>query len=245
MHPRITVASLQQMKRDSRKIAGVVVYDHPMARIVDRAGVDLVSVGDSVGVNMWGHSSGNEVTLQEMVIVCSAVRRGVSRALVSCDIPPSARDVLSAARALVNDGGAAMVKVEAEPAAVRAMVDAGINVWAQIDGGSQSAAAAEVTRLVHVAQLYEDAGASMIDFRHSGPMAGAAVTEAVAIPVLGGLGGGPWLDGRVRAVANAIGYNAAALDIHADRYANVARTAFDAITAYAADVRAGRQIKGK
>jgi 3-methyl-2-oxobutanoate hydroxymethyltransferase len=62
--------------------------------------------------------------------------------------------------------------------------------------------------------------------------------------VLGGLGGGPWLDGRVRAVGNAIGYSAAALDDAVDRYANVARLTLDAISAYAADVRAGRQIKG-
>jgi 3-methyl-2-oxobutanoate hydroxymethyltransferase len=67
----------------------------------------------------------------------------------------------------------------------------------------------------------------------------------VSIPVIGGLGGGPWLDGRVRAMANAIGYSAAALDDQADRYANVARIALDAIASYADDVRAGRQIRGK
>ena len=62
--------------------------------------------------------------------------------------------------------------------------------------------------------------------------------------MLGGLGGGPWLDGRVRAIGNAIGYTAAALDDDVERYANVARIALDAITAYAADVRAGQPIKG-
>ena len=70
------------------------------------------------------------------------------------------------------------------------------------------------------------------------------MTKTVSIPVLGGLGGGPWLDGRVRAIGNAIGYTAAALDDGVERYANVARMTLDAITAYAADVRAGRQIKG-
>jgi 3-methyl-2-oxobutanoate hydroxymethyltransferase len=70
------------------------------------------------------------------------------------------------------------------------------------------------------------------------------VTAAISIPVLGGLGGGPWLDGRVRAIGNAIGYTAAALDDGVERYANVARLTLDAITAYAEDVRAGRQIKG-
>ena len=88
------------------------------------------------------------------------------------------------------------------------------------------------------------AGASLLDFTNSGPVAGPAATEAVSIPVLGGLGGGPWLDGRVRAIGNAIGYTAAALDDDVERYANVARTTLEAIAVYAADVRAGRPIKG-
>src|SRR5205809_3921425 len=83
----MTIQTLQQMKRDGRKIVGVVVYDYPMAQIVDRAGVDIVSVGDSVGVNVWGQASEADVTLEQMVLVCQAVRRGVTHALVSCDIP--------------------------------------------------------------------------------------------------------------------------------------------------------------
>jgi 3-methyl-2-oxobutanoate hydroxymethyltransferase len=94
------------------------------------------------------------------------------------------------------------------------------------------------------AQLLEKGGASLLDFTNSGPVAGPAVVAAVSIPVLGGLGGGPWLDGRVRAIGNAIGYSAAALDDSVERYANVARTTLDAIATYAGDVRAGRQIKG-
>src|ERR1700682_4254549 len=87
MDGKVTLRSLQQMKRDGRKIVAVVAYDYQMAQIVDRAGVDIVSVGDSVGVNLWGHASELEVTLDEMVLVCKAVRRGVTRALVSCDFP--------------------------------------------------------------------------------------------------------------------------------------------------------------
>ena len=75
-------------------------------------------------------------------------------------------------------------------------------------------------------------------------VAGAEVARSVSIPVLGGFGGGPWLDGRIRMAHAAIGYSAAGLDDPPDTYANVARTAFDALTAYAADVRAGRQIRG-
>ena len=75
------------MKRDGRKIVAVVVYDYPMAQIVDRAGVDLVSVGDSVGVKSVGHASELDVTLEQMLLACTAVRGGVGGALVSCDIP--------------------------------------------------------------------------------------------------------------------------------------------------------------
>ena len=75
------------MKRDGRKIVGVVAWDTEIARIADRAGMDLISVGDSVGMNLWGHATDVEVTVDEMLICCKAVHRGVTRALVSCDIP--------------------------------------------------------------------------------------------------------------------------------------------------------------
>ena len=245
MDAKITIASLQQMKRDGRKIVGVVVYDHQMAKIVDRAGVDIVSVGDSVGMNMWGQESESDVTVEQMLVACKAVTRGVARALVSCDVPGSAENAVAAARTLAVDGGAAMVKIEADATTVRAVVDAGVPVWAQISGQGAGGGGQDVAGIVREALALEDAGASLIDFRHSGPVAGAAVAQAVSIPVIGGLGGGPWLDGRVRAIVNAIGYTAAALDDNAERYANVARVALDAVSAYAQDVRSGRQVKGK
>src|SRR5258705_9615472 len=99
MSEKITIPALQQMKRDGRKIVGVVVYDYQMAQIVDRAGVDIVSVGDSVGVNMWAREDEGDVTLDEMLLACRAVRRGVKRALVSCDVPGGIHDVVGAARA--------------------------------------------------------------------------------------------------------------------------------------------------
>jgi 3-methyl-2-oxobutanoate hydroxymethyltransferase len=101
-----------------------------------------------------------------------------------------------------------------------------------------------IERLIKEARRLEDAGASLLDFTNSGPVAGPAVAAAVKIPVLGGFGGGPWLDGRVRMVNAAIGYPASALDSEVENYANVARIAFDAVNAYSADVRAARQIKG-
>jgi len=265
----VTIPALQQMKRDGKKIAGVVAWDYPMARIADRAGVDLVSVGDSVGVNLWGHSNPLEVTLDEMLVVCKAVRRGVKRALVSCDLPfgPLQQGVDSALRAairLVKEGGADLVKLDGAadfPESVCAVVRAGIPVFAQfgitpqtalkfgIAYGAQSAPGAQAppemtAQLVDEAKLLEEAGASMLDFTNSGPAAGAAVVKAVKIPVIGGFGGGPWLDGRVRLAHTAIGYAEKWLDAKTETYANTARASLEAFTALIADVRAGRQIKG-
>jgi 3-methyl-2-oxobutanoate hydroxymethyltransferase len=257
---KVTIPSLQQMKRDGRKIVGVVVYDYQMAQVVDRAGVDIVSVGDSVGVNMWGQASELDVTLDQMLLACKAVRRGVARALVSCDFPfgPLQQGTDAAVRAatmLVKDGGADMVKVDAAPEfteAVRAMTRTGIPVWAQFRGqaagGSRQSAVGRgkgTDELIAEAKILEGTGASLLDFTYSGPVAGPAVTGAVSIPVIGGLGGGPWLDGRVRALVHAIGYMAGALDDSTERYANVARTTLDAIATYAEDVRAARQIRGQ
>ena len=190
----LTVADLHAMKREGRKIAAVVCWDSGTAQVADDAGVELVSVGDSVAAS-----------LDELLVFCRAVRRGVRRALVSCDLPDPS---VEAARRLV-DAGADLVKVEGVEH-VRELAAAGIPVFAQIE------ASAEAKRM-------EDAGAALVDFRHSGPAAGAEAVAAVSIPVLGGLGGGPWLDGRVRAVH---------------------RLLDDAVAAYADDVRAGRPVKG-
>ena len=98
--------------------------------------------------------------------------------------------------------------------------------------------------LVAEAKRLEQAGAALLDFTNSGPVAGPEVTRAVGIPVIGGAGGGPWLDGRVRMAHAAIGYAARTLDDKPDSYAHVARVTLDALTAVAEDVRAGRPIKG-
>lgn len=265
----VTLPALQQMKRDGRKIVGVVAWDYQIAQIVERAGVDIVSVGDSVGMNLWGHPNALEVTMDEMVVVCKAVRRGVKRALVSCDFPfgplqQGTQAALGAAVRLVKEAGADMVKLDGAaefPDAIRAIVRAGIPVFAQMGitpqtaprygieyatllKGATQVPAQMTTRLVQEAKLLEETGASLIDFTSSGPVAGPEVVRAVSIPVIGGLGGGPWLDGRMRMAHAAIGYAASTLESKTETYANVARITLDAITAYAEDVRAARQIKG-
>jgi 3-methyl-2-oxobutanoate hydroxymethyltransferase len=269
MDATVTIPALQQMKRDGQKSVGVVAWDYQIARIADRAGVDFVSVGDSVGVNLWGHANPLEVTLDEMLVCCKAVRRGVTRALVSCDFPygPLQEGVDSALRAairIVKESGADMIKLDGAaefPEAVRALVRAGIPVFAQfgltpqtalkygVSYSAQSSPGAQATvemtaKLVEEAKMLEDAGASLLDFTNSGPVAGAAVVQAVKIPVIGGFGGGPWLDGRVRMAHTAIGYAEKWIDAKTETYANTAKAALDAFSALIGDVRAGRQIKG-
>jgi len=188
------IAALQAMKREGRKIVCVVAWDEGTARALDEAGVDLVSVGDS-----------GAATFDELLVFCAAVRRGAPSAVVSCDLPEPS---VHAAQRLVA-AGADLVKVEGVDN-VRAIVAAGVQVFAQISSAAE-------------AEAMEDAGAALIDFRHSGPAAGAEAVAAVSIPVLGGLGGGPWLDGRVRAVYKLLD---------------------DVLAAYADDVRAGRPVVG-
>ncbi|HTS40139.1 MAG TPA: 3-methyl-2-oxobutanoate hydroxymethyltransferase [Xanthobacteraceae bacterium] len=266
---KVTVEMLQHMKSDGKKSVGVVAWDTPLASIADRAGVDFVSVGDSVGVNLYGRDDPLDITMDEMLVVCKAVRRGVARALVSCDFPygPLQQGVeiaLAAARRLVKEGGADMVKLDAAadfPDAVRAIVAAGIPVFAQfgitpqtaaqhgIPYAAQNAPGAQVSpamtaKLVEQAKLLESCGAALLDFTNSGPVAGAAVVAAVKIPVIGGFGGGPWLDGRVRLAHTAIGYGTKWLDSKTETYSNTAKASLAAFGALVDDVRAGRQIKG-
>jgi 3-methyl-2-oxobutanoate hydroxymethyltransferase len=173
-----------------------------------------------------------------------------------------------AAVRLVKEGGADIVKLDGAaefPDAVHALVRAGIPVFARFGLTPQTALQlgipyraltapgacvppALTARLVEQARLLECAGAALLDFTNSGPAAGTAVVKAVAIPVIGGFGDGPWLDGRMRLAHAAIGYAEKWLDsktaAETGTYANVARTSLDAITALIADVRAGRQVKG-
>src|SRR5918992_1011860 len=187
----VTIPVLQQMKRDGKKSVGFVAWDYQIALIAERAGADFVSVGDSVGVNLWGHSNPLEVTVDEILVCCKAVRRALTRTLLSCDIPfgPVQEGVDSALRAairIVKEGGADMVKVDAAS-----------------------------------------------DF--------PAVVKAVKIPVIGGFGGGPWLDGRVRLAHTAIGYAARWIDSKSDTYFNGAKATLTAFEALIADARAGKQ----
>lgn len=265
---RMTVPRIQAMKSEGTKSVCVVAWDYQMARIADRAGVDIISVGDTVGLNLWGHANPLEITMEEMLVVAKAVRRGTTRALVSCDFPfgPLQEGPDAAVRAairLVKEAGVDVVKLDGAsdyPEAVAAVAKAGIPVFAQfgitpqtalhygVDYASMAAGDAVVPgemldEFVAQARLLEDAGASLLNFTNSGPVIGPAVVESVRIPVLGGMGGGPWLDGRIRMITAAIGYHASNIDDEKDTYANVARITLEALEQYGRDVRAAVQIR--
>jgi 3-methyl-2-oxobutanoate hydroxymethyltransferase len=209
-----TILELQNLKQRGRKIVGLVTWDYSMARAADRAGVDIISVGEIPRVQLQDQMP-QEINLDELLVVCAAVRRGVTRALVSVDLPAHEQNVAAALR--LQKCGAEMVKLIGSAELVRGVVRAGVPVLAEFHGGKD-----ETPMLVDHARRLEDAGASLLDFRHSGPAAGEAVARAVRIPVIGGPGAGPWLDGC---------------------YASFAQITLEGLSAYAQDVRSGKQAR--
>jgi 3-methyl-2-oxobutanoate hydroxymethyltransferase len=264
---KVTIPDLHAMKRAGDKIFGVVAWDTHMAAIADRVGVEIVSVGDTVGKNMWGRDTIMDISMDEMITVTRAARAGVKRALFSADFPYGPLQegwAVEAAVRFVKEAGVDMIKLDGAaeyPEVVEALTRAGIPVWAQFgltpqtalalgipyenQAGAENAEPGMAERLVAEAKMLADAGAVLLDFTNSGPVIGPQVVAAVDIPVIGGFGGGPWLDGRVRLAQAAVGYNVAAIDKEPDSYANVARVIHDALGACASDVRAARQIKGQ
>ena len=263
---KVTVPSLQAMKAAGEKSVCFVAWDYQMAQLADRAGAEIVSVGDTVGVNLWGHPHPLKITMAELLVAAKAVRRGVKRALLSADFPfgpLQEGDAVKAAIRMVKEAGVDLVKLDGAsdyPEAVEAITRAGIPVFPQFGitpqtslkyGIEYSAASAArvpdemLEELVAQAKRLESAGAVALNFTNPGPVVGPAVVEAVGIPVLGGFGGGPWLDGRIRMVTAAIGYNAANVDHEPDTYANVARVAYDALVECAGDIRGAMKLRGQ
>jgi 3-methyl-2-oxobutanoate hydroxymethyltransferase len=245
------------MKRDRKPIVGVVVYDYQGAQIADRAGADIVSLGDSVGHTYLGHENQDAITIDELLMFARAVRRGVKNALFSCDMPfgsyqVSDEDAVRNAIRLVKEGGADCVKVEvrrAQAHLVEAIARAGIPVFAQFGitpqtsahvGGWESGAQVIEADLVETARAVEAAGASMIDLTRGGA-ATRAVTEAVHIPVIGGIGSDERCDGHIRTLFRMAGMGANTLDSSERQpYGHSAKVLFDSITAYAGDIRSGK-----
>ncbi len=258
---KITVERLREMKREGRKIAAVLAYDFRTLQILDRSDVDVALVGDSAGVNIFGHDDAAETTTEELALLCRGAVRAVHRALLLVDLPPATYDG-RAERAVAHarrfqDLGVDGVKVEApagQELIVEAIARAGIPVLAHFgatpsqhtEPGGFEAARARIgdDQLVDQARLLERAGAFALDLT----MGGAAtkrVVEAVEIPVLGGRGTTADSDGQFLQINRLVGWSAAAIEDGVERYAHLGRSLRDALNSYAADVRAGKLALGR
>jgi 3-methyl-2-oxobutanoate hydroxymethyltransferase len=259
---KVTVPVLQQMKRDGRKIAAVLAADFRSLEIIDRSAVDIVLIADSAGVNIFGHRSPKETTMEELLLLCRGAGSAVKRPFLLADLPfgacfPAIEDAVRNSVRLVKEGGADGVKIESDRESiptVAAISRAGIPVMSHIGptpqlqarfGGFEEARGKiGDDELVDLAREMEKAGAFALDLTMGGD-ATRRVVDAVKIPVLGGRGTSAESDGQFLQLNRLAGWNASALDNDIPRYANLAQALLDAVNAYAADVKAGNLGKGR
>lgn len=254
-----TILDLQARKNSGQKIVATTAYDVLFGRLVDAAGVDVVLVGDSLGMVIAGLESTRQVTLDQMIWHCAAVRRGVRRALLIFDMPwmtyqvSAVEAVRNAGRALAETNATA-VKLEGASAsslaAVRACVDAGIPVMGHIGFTPQSDTALSgprvqgraddaADRLMSDALALQEAGCFALVLELMPTQLSASIATALRIPVIG-IGAGPGCDGQILVLPDLIGLNEGFSPKFLRRYADVAGIVKSAVGTYADDVRAGR-----
>lgn len=241
--------------KNRRKLAMVTAYDTPSARIVDRAGVDMVLVGDSLGMVMLGRKDTLSVTLDEMIHHCRAVVQGMHHALVVADMPfmtyePGPDTALSNAARLVRESGVRAVKLEgAFLPQIRALVGAGIPVMghigltpqrsAQLGGFKVQGKRAEAARqLLDEAAALEDAGCFAIVLEAIPAPLAAAITARVSVPTIG-IGAGADCDGQVLVLHDMLGLYSEFTPRFVKRYAELGTLMEQAVRGYAEEVRSG------
>lgn len=253
----ITVPDIRALKGGGRKIVMLTAYDHPTARLLDAAGVDVLLVGDSVGNNVLGYDSTLPVTMEEMLHHTRAVRRGTRRALVVGDMPYMSfqsghRDAVRNAGRFLKEGGASAVKLEGgrkRAGLVRALLDAEIPVMGHVGllpqsvnlmGGYrvQGRRVDEARALVEDAAALEEAGVFAIVLEGVPEAVGRAVTEAVGVPTIG-IGAGRFCDGQVLVFHDLVGLNEGPLPRFARRYARIGEEIASATRRFIDDVRGG------
>jgi 3-methyl-2-oxobutanoate hydroxymethyltransferase len=242
-----TFADLADMKRRGDRVTMITAYDAPSARIADAAGVDVILVGDSAAI-----------TVDEMLTLARAVRRGATRAPIVVDMPFGSYQV-SDESALVNairfvkEAGVDAVKLEGAGAMLRrvgALIDAGIPVMGHIGltpqsvkllGGykPQGRTAAKAQRLIDDARALERAGCFAIVLEAVPEPVAARVMRAVAIPTIG-IGAGRFCDGQVLVWHDILGLTEGHVPRFVKRYADIGSQIRQAVEAYVGDVRAGR-----
>ncbi len=252
---QVRVPDLEAKKRRGEKIVMLTAYDYTMARLLDRAGIDVLLVGDSLGMVVLGHETTLPVTLDAMVHHTKAVSRGARRALVVADMPfltfqVSVPEAVRNAGRLIQEGGAAGVKIEGGGAVVETaarLVEVGIPVMGhlgllpqsvhQLGGYRQQAKLEdEAEQLLADAQALEEAGAFAVVLESIPAEVAKTVTAELRIPTIG-IGAGPYCDGQVLVSYDMLGLSQDAVPSFVKRYADLGEQTVAAAKAYAEDVR--------
>lgn len=254
----VTVRDLREMKSRGIRIVALTAYDYLFGRLVDRAGADLVLVGDSLGQVVLGYESTIPVTLDEMIHHARAVRRGVRRALLVVDLPflsfqVSAEETVRNAGRVLKETGAQAVKLEGGDAEtgrhVQALVRAGIPVFGHLGLTPQSVHAlggyrvqgrevAAAERLREETLRLADCGCCGIFLELLPAGLAEELTRLVEIPTIG-IGAGPHTDGQVLVLYDMLGLNDEFNPRFLRRFADLAGVARTGIEGYVAAVRAG------
>ena len=253
---KVRVNHLAKMKQDGEKIAALTAYDFLTAQLLDRAGIDLILVGDSLASVVLGYPTTLPVTVDEMLHHARAVVRGVSRALTVADLPflsyqTGPDEALRNAGRFLKEAGVEAVKLEgAGPVlhAVENLVQIGIPVMGHLGYTPQSAhrfgtqivqgkTAAKANRLLDDAIALEGAGAFAVVLECMPAEVGKLITERLTIPTIG-IGAGPSCDGQILVFHDLVGLTPTAPRF-VKRYANLARTIELAAASYIDDVQSG------
>ena len=254
---KVTVPRVVAKKAAGEKITMVTAYDYPAARLVDRAGVDIILVGDSLGMVVLGYEDTTKVTMDEMLHHSQAVARARPRALVVGDMPfgtfqASPDDAVRNAVRFVQEGGAEAVKLEggqAVASAAASIVAAGIPVMGHIGLTPQSVHAlggyrvqgrtseAE-SQLLRDAASLEAAGVFAVVLEGIPLKLGRRITEALRVPTIG-IGAGPYCDGQVLVLHDLLGFFDGFAPKFAKPYADLNTVIVEAVERFRADVEAG------
>jgi 3-methyl-2-oxobutanoate hydroxymethyltransferase len=255
---RVTVPQLAELKRAGERIVMVTAYDYPSAQIVDEAGVDVVLVGDTAAMVVLGHDATTPVGMEEMLIMASAVRRGLQRPLLIGDMPfgsyeRSNEQAIENAQRFVKESGCAAIKLERGGPSVdraRAIVRSGIPVMGHVGltpqtasalGGfkAQGRTAEAAAKLTEEALALQAVGCFAIVFEAIPSAVTEALMPKLEIPVIG-IGAGPATDGQVLVLHDLLGVYAGHRPKFVKRYADIRGESLKGLRAYADDVRAGR-----
>jgi 3-methyl-2-oxobutanoate hydroxymethyltransferase len=254
---KVTTHRLIEMKQKGEKISMLTSYDYTMAGIVDKAGVDVILVGDSASNVMAGHQTTLPITVDHMIYHASAVVRAVNRALVVCDMPfgsyqvNAAEGVTNAIR-IMKESGCDALKLEGGVEiidTVKRILDAGIPVMGHLGLTPQSInkfgtyavrakEEAEAEKLISDAKLLAETGCFGIVLEKVPAQLAASVTSEVSVPTIG-IGAGNGCDGQVLVVADMLGMTQGFSPRFLRRYANLNEVITDAVGHYVTDVKSG------